>query len=88
MQLSTGTTPSPPPGVGDREEQVTVPKREDTILEALERFLREVLRVLRPNGYFLFIDFRGRDKIEVLCKQLRCSGLETLKEERITGLSL
>ncbi|TMD66298.1 MAG: class I SAM-dependent methyltransferase [Chloroflexi bacterium] len=51
---------------------------------SMERFLREVFRVLRPNGYFLFTDFRSKDEIDVLRKQLMNSGLEVLKEESIT----
>jgi ubiquinone/menaquinone biosynthesis C-methylase UbiE len=52
---------------------------------SMERFLCQVFRVLRPNGYFLFTDFRGKDKIDVLREQLINSGLEVLKEERITS---
>ncbi|HVB73514.1 MAG TPA: methyltransferase domain-containing protein [Ktedonobacteraceae bacterium] len=52
---------------------------------SMERFLREVFRVLRPNGYFLFTDFRSKDKIDVLRKQFISSDLEVLKEESITS---
>ncbi len=52
---------------------------------SMERFLCEVFRVLRPNGYFLFTDFRSKDKIDVLREQLINSGLEVLKEESITS---
>lgn len=52
---------------------------------SMERFLQDVVRVLRPDGYFLFTDFRGREQIEELREQLHCSGLEILKEERITA---
>jgi pimeloyl-ACP methyl ester carboxylesterase len=37
MQPSTSTTPSPRPAIGDREEQATVTKREDTIFELKQR---------------------------------------------------
>lgn len=50
----------------------------------MERFLREVYRVIRPNGYFLFADFRSKDKIFSLREQLKDSGFELLKEEIIT----
>lgn len=50
----------------------------------MERFLREVYRVIRPNGYFLFADFRSKDKIFSLREQLKNSGFELLKEEIIT----
>lgn len=52
--------------------------------DSMERFLSEVLRVLRPNGYFLFADIRATDKIDTLRKQLLSSGLALLKEEKIT----
>jgi ubiquinone/menaquinone biosynthesis C-methylase UbiE len=52
--------------------------------DSMERFLREVFRVLRSNGYFLFTDLRSTDKIDELRQQLISSGLEVLKEERIT----
>ena len=50
----------------------------------MEHFLREVYRVIRPNGYFLFADFRSKDKIFSLREQLKNSGFELLKEEIIT----
>jgi ubiquinone/menaquinone biosynthesis C-methylase UbiE len=50
----------------------------------MERFLKEVYRVLRPNGYFLFADYRDKDRIDTLRSQLVSSGLEILKEERIS----
>ncbi len=50
----------------------------------MERFLREVYRVIRPDGYFLFADFRSKDEIFSLREQLNNSGFELLKEEVIT----
>ena len=46
-------------------------------------FLKEVYRILRPDGYFLFADFRNDFEIPILQKQLRSSGMTILKEEFI-----
>ncbi|MBI2541926.1 class I SAM-dependent methyltransferase [Candidatus Woesearchaeota archaeon] len=48
-------------------------------------FLKESFRVLRPNGYFLFADFRYREDIDDLRSQLVKCGFEFVKEEDITG---
>lgn len=50
----------------------------------MNQFLREVFRVIRPDGHFLFADFRKKDEINTLRKQLVHSGFELIKEERIT----
>ena len=47
-------------------------------------FLGEVTRILRPNGYFLFADFRYDYEIPVLHKQLQSTGLSLVKKEFIT----
>ncbi|MCK5171493.1 MAG: class I SAM-dependent methyltransferase [Bacteroidales bacterium] len=47
-------------------------------------FLGEVSRILRPDGYFLFTDFRYDYEIEEMKKQLDSSGLTVLKERFIT----
>jgi ubiquinone/menaquinone biosynthesis C-methylase UbiE len=52
---------------------------------SMDRFLNEVYRVLRPNGYFLFADHRGKEKVELLREQLRNSRLEIMKEEKINA---
>jgi len=50
----------------------------------MNQFLREVFRVIRPDGHFLFADFRKKDEINNLRNQLARSGFELIKEERIT----
>ena len=50
----------------------------------IQRFFSEVDRVLKPGGYFLLSDFRNKNSIALLRKQLRDSGLKIIKEETIT----
>ncbi|HQG56064.1 MAG TPA: class I SAM-dependent methyltransferase [Bacteroidales bacterium] len=51
----------------------------------MKAFLREVYRILKPGGYFLFTDFRQSDKIEDLKKHLEISNFEILKERFINN---
>ena len=51
---------------------------------SMESFLHEAFRVLRPNGYFLFADFRHEEHIEALRQQFLQCGFALLNEERIT----
>jgi ubiquinone/menaquinone biosynthesis C-methylase UbiE len=48
------------------------------------RFFCEAERVLRPNGYFLIADFRGKKEVPVLRQQLIDARFTILKEENIT----
>ncbi len=50
---------------------------------SFDRFLGEVGRVLRPNGYFLFADFRNRDEVVRLREQLK-EQFTIVEEEFIT----
>jgi ubiquinone/menaquinone biosynthesis C-methylase UbiE len=50
----------------------------------MTRFLKEVTRLLRPGGYFLFADFRSHPDQALLRAQLEQSGLEIIKAENIT----
>jgi len=52
---------------------------------SMERFLSEVVRVLRPDGYLLFADFRDKGKIDALRRQLHTCGLALLREEHINS---
>jgi len=47
-------------------------------------FLGEVSRILRPEGHFLYTDFRYDYEMEDLKKELESSGLTILKERMIT----
>lgn len=49
-----------------------------------ESFVREVKRVLRPGGYFLFTDFRYADEWPLMINILKKSGLDILFERDIT----
>jgi SAM-dependent methyltransferase len=50
----------------------------------IERFFNHVVRVLRPNGYFLYADMRYRDELKSWKMQLDNMNLQILKEENIT----
>jgi ubiquinone/menaquinone biosynthesis C-methylase UbiE len=51
---------------------------------SMEAFLAQVRRVLRPEGHFLFADFRGSEEAVILHRQLENSGLKILQEHDIT----
>jgi ubiquinone/menaquinone biosynthesis C-methylase UbiE len=51
---------------------------------SFERFLDEVVRVLRPGGSFLFTDFRAPDQVATLRTQFHAAGLMIRDDERIT----
>jgi ubiquinone/menaquinone biosynthesis C-methylase UbiE len=52
---------------------------------SMPRFLTEVHRVLKPDGWFLFADFRKRAEMPVLRRQLVEAGFEVVQETNITG---
>jgi len=49
----------------------------------IKAFLEEVSRILRPNGYFLFTDFRYDYEMEDMRKELELSGMSVVKERFI-----
>jgi SAM-dependent methyltransferase len=52
---------------------------------SMERFLREVTRVLRTGGHFLFADLREQGTVPLLREQLKRAGLRLLEEELINA---
>ncbi len=50
-----------------------------------DKFFAEVNRVLRPNGYFLFTDFRPKKAVENTKKQLLDAEFLFIKKENITA---
>lgn len=50
----------------------------------VERFFAHVVRLLKPNGHFLYVDMRYYEEVENWHKQLMDTGLEKLHEEDIT----
>ncbi len=50
----------------------------------MKAFLGEVSRILRPDGHFLFTDFRYDYEIVDMKKELESSGMTVLKERFIT----
>jgi SAM-dependent methyltransferase len=51
---------------------------------SMDAFLMQVKRILRHNGYFLYADLRGRARMDILYRQLRCSGMTLITETNIT----
>ncbi len=47
------------------------------------QFLSEVKRILKPNGYFLFTDFRYRNEYPDMLKQLENFGLTKIEQQEI-----
>lgn len=52
---------------------------------SIKAFFKEVNRVLRPGGYFLFTDFRDSYKWPELLTQLNKSGFEVIREKDISS---
>lgn len=77
---------------GDAEDLPCPPNSFDAVISvesshcynSMERFLQEVVRVLRPQGSFLFADLCLLEEVPLLRGRLRQSGLNILEEERIT----
>jgi len=50
----------------------------------MPKFLSEVNRILRPNGYFIYTDFRYEWEMDELKKQLKNTNMKLIKEKMIT----
>ena len=47
-------------------------------------FLAQVKRVLKPDGYFMFADFRNLEQLDELEEQLERTGMRRITQENIT----
>jgi len=50
----------------------------------VEKFFSHVVRLLKPNGHFLYADMRYHDEVEHWHRQLKDTGLEKIHEDDIT----
>jgi hypothetical protein len=50
----------------------------------METFLAHAKRVLRHDGYLLYADFRNKNDVAALHRQMERSGMKILKREDIT----
>lgn len=71
--------------VADRRFDVVVNIESSHCYGSLERFFREVRRVLRPQGHFLYADFCPAGEFAARRELLHKSGLLVLAEDDITG---
>lgn len=77
---------------GDAESLSFDPGRFDVVINiesshcygSMETFLANVRRVLRYGGCFLYADFRNKNDVAVLQRQMERSGMKILKREDIT----
>lgn len=70
--------------VSDSSVDVVVNVESSHCYSSMEKFLSEVKRTLKPNGYFAFCDLRRISGIEDLDANIAASGLNILKRYDIT----
>lgn len=70
--------------VADESMDVIVNVESSHCYPSMEKFLNEVIRTLRPNGYFAFCDLRRASDIESLDAAINNSGLAVIKHREIT----
>lgn len=70
--------------VADKSIDVVVNVESSHCYPSMEKFLREVKRTLRPNGYLAFCDLRRSTGIKKLDQAMTQSGLNVLKQQDIT----
>lgn len=51
---------------------------------SMDKFLRQVCRVLKPKGHFLYADMREKRKLDKLHSQIKESGLKIIREVDIS----
>lgn len=85
LKFKQGSAESIP--MGDNSVDVVINVESCHAYGSVDKFLKEVRRVLRPGGHFLIVDFRNEENVEnmnTLKQQLQNSGLELIREENIT----
>jgi ubiquinone/menaquinone biosynthesis C-methylase UbiE len=78
---------------GNAESLPIAPEQFDIVINiesshcyrSIEAFVRQVKRVLRPEGYFLYADFCQADALSDRRELLRRSGMSILREDDITA---
>ena len=68
----------------DRSFDILINVESSLYYPRVESFLSEVVRVLKPSGYFLYADIRYVEEVETWKRQLRRLNLNLIKEEDIT----
>lgn len=69
----------------DNSFDVVVNVESSHCYNAVAPFLARVKRILKPGGYLLFADFRGKDEIQALRQALRNAGMAVVLEKDITA---
>jgi ubiquinone/menaquinone biosynthesis C-methylase UbiE len=68
----------------DESFDVVVNIESSICYEDVNAFFDEVVRILRPNGYFLYADFRQANEMDIWQSQLDEMDLQLVAEEVIT----
>ncbi len=69
----------------DESFDVVVNIESSICYEHVDAFFAEVVRILRPNGYFLYADLRQANEMDIWQSQLDQMDLELVAEEIITS---
>jgi ubiquinone/menaquinone biosynthesis C-methylase UbiE len=70
--------------LGDNSIDVVINVESSHAYGSVEKFLKEVKRVLKPGGYLLLVDFRSDNKMDSFRALIKNTGMELLEEEDIS----